>query len=166
LRHRAGVAPSVRATPVRRSGKEPSMKSIVDTFAAPLDLAGRVLLALIFVTAGFGKIAGYAGTQGYMESVGVPGALLPLVIVTELGGGLLLAAGLATRWVAAALAGFTVIAALIFHLDFGDQIQSIMFMKNLAIAGGLLLVFRHGAGAWSLDRLLASRPGGQTIGAN
>lgn len=142
------------------------MKSIVDTFAAPLDLAGRVLLALIFVTAGFGKIAGYAGTQGYMESVGVPGALLPLVIVTELGGGLLLAAGLATRWVAAALAGFTVIAALIFHLDFGDQIQSIMFMKNLAIAGGLLLVFRHGAGAWSLDRLLASRPGGQTIGAN
>lgn len=142
------------------------MKSIADNTAAPADLAGRVLLALIFVVAGLGKIGGYAGTQGYMESVGVPGALLPLVIATELGGGLLLAAGLFTRWVAAALAGFTVIAALIFHFDFADQIQSIMFMKNLAIAGGLLLVFRHGAGAWSLDRLLASRAGGQAVAAN
>lgn len=142
------------------------MKTLADSFAAPADLAGRILLALIFVVAGFGKIAGYAGTQAYMESVGVPGALLPLVILTELGGGLALAAGLLTRWVAAALAGFTVIAALIFHLDFADQMQSILFMKNLAIAGGLLIVFRYGAGAWSLDRLLASRVGGQAIGAN
>lgn len=142
------------------------MKSIADTFSAPADLAGRILLALIFIVAGFGKIGGYAGTQAYMESVGVPGALLPLVIATELGGGLMLAAGLLTRWVAVALAGFTVIAALIFHFDFADQIQSIMFMKNLAIAGGLTIVFRHGAGAWSLDRLLASRVGGQVAEAN
>lgn len=103
-------------------------------------IVSRVLLAQLFIVSGFGKIAGYAGTQGYMHAMGVPGALLPLVILVELGGGLLLVAGLFTRWVALALAGFTVVAALIFHTHFGDQIQMIMFMKNLSIAGGLLLL--------------------------
>ncbi|BAK78402.1 DoxX family protein [Pseudogulbenkiania sp. NH8B] len=108
-------------------------------------IASRVLLAQLFIISGFGKITGYAGTQGYMQAMGVPGALLPLVILVELGGGLLLVAGLFTRWVALALAGFTLVSALIFHTHFADQIQMIMFMKNLSITGGLLLLAFPGA---------------------
>jgi putative oxidoreductase len=115
------------------------------------ELAGRILIAAIFVLSGFTKIGGYAGTQGYMEAMGVPGALLPLVIVTELGGGLLIALGLWTRLAAFALAGFTLLSALLFHRNFGDQVQMIMFLKNLAIAGGFLFLFAHGAGRLSLD---------------
>lgn len=118
------------------------------------ELAGRALLALIFLLSGFGKIAGYAATQAYMESQGVAGTLLPLVIAVEIGGGALLILGLWTRIGALALAGFTLLAAFLFHLNFGDPIQQIMFMKNLAIAGGLMLVVVHGAGPWSLDRRL------------
>lgn len=115
------------------------------------ELAGRVLISAIFILAGWGKIAGYAGTQGYMESVGVPGALLPVVIVTELGGGLLVLAGLWTRLAAFALAGFSIVAAALFHANFADQMQQILFMKNLAMAGGLLFLVVHGAGALSID---------------
>ncbi len=110
--------------------------------------AARVLLAVLFVLAGYGKIAGYDGTMGYMASQGVPGMLLPLVIALELGGGLLLVAGFQTRWVALALAVFTVAASLIFHIGDG---QMTMFLKNMAITGGLLLVYVHGAGPLSLD---------------
>lgn len=115
------------------------------------ELAGRVLISAIFILAGWGKIAGYAGTQGYMESVGVPGALLPMVIATELGGGLLVLLGLWTRLAAFALAGFSIVAAALFHANFGDQMQQILFMKNLAMAGGLLFLVVHGAGALSID---------------
>jgi len=111
----------------------------------------RVLLAHIFVLAGISKITAYAGTQGYMESAGVPGMLLPLVILLEAGGGLALIVGWQTRLMSYTLAGFTVIAAIIFHSNLGDQMQMIMFMKNFAIAGGLLLLAEHGAGAFSLD---------------
>lgn len=117
-----------------------------------LNLAARVLMAQIFIISGFSKITGYAGTQQYMASQGVPAFLLPLVILTELGGGVLLVLGWKTRWVALALAGFTLLAALLFHLKPGDQMQMISFMKNLAIAGGLLLFVRYGAGAPALDR--------------
>lgn len=120
----------------------------VAAYAAPL---GRLLLAALFIQAGWGKIAGYAGTAGYMESVGVPGLLLPLVILVELGGGILLAIGYQTRLAALALAGFTVLASLIFHTNFADQMQALMFMKNMSIAGGLLFVVAHGAGPLSLD---------------
>jgi putative oxidoreductase len=115
------------------------------------DLAGRILLATIFLASGASKIAGYAGTAAYMQSQGVPGALLPLVILTEAGGGLLIVLGLWTRLAALGLAGFSVLTALIFHAQFGDQIQMIMFMKNLAIAGGFLVLAAKGAGALSLD---------------
>ena len=115
------------------------------------ELAGRVLISAIFIIAGWGKIAGYAGTQGYMESVGVPGALLPVVIVTELGGGLLVLAGLWTRLAAFALAGFSIVAAILFHANFAAQMQQILFMKNLAMAGGLLFLVVQGAGALSID---------------
>jgi len=115
------------------------------------DLAGRILIALIFITAGYSKIGGYEATQGYMAAMGVPGALLPLVIVTELGGGLLIALGLFTRYAAFALAGFSILSAILFHGNIGDQTQQIMFMKNLAIAGGFLFLVVHGAGTISLD---------------
>jgi len=114
-------------------------------------LAARALMAFIFIVAGYSKITGYAGTQGYMESMGVPGFLLPLVILTELGGGLALLFGFQTRAVAALLAGFSVITGILFHAGSADQVQQIMFMKNLAMAGGLLAFVRTGAGKPSLD---------------
>ena len=114
-------------------------------------LLARLLLAHIFLLAGFSKITGYAGTQGYMESMGVPGALLPLVIALEIGGSLALIVGLFTRWAALALAGFCVAAALIFHRNFAEQMQMVLFMKNFAMAGGFLLLYVQGAGAFSLD---------------
>ena len=114
-------------------------------------LGGRVLLALIFILSGFNKITGYAGTVGYMEAFGVPGFLLPLVILLELGGGILLVVGYQARWVALVLAGFTFLAAVIFHADFADQAQMINLLKNLSIVGGLLFGARVGSGELSLD---------------
>ena len=120
---------------------------------ATLSLLGRLGLSWIFISSGFGKIAGYAATQGYMESAGVPGGLLPLVIALELGGGLAIAFGAFTKRIAFALAGFTLAAAVLFHSNLADQMQSIMFWKNVAIAGGFLLLAANGAGAFSLDAL-------------
>ncbi|GDY26330.1 membrane protein [Agarivorans sp. Toyoura001] len=111
----------------------------------------RLLLALIFIVSGYGKIAGYAGTQAYMEAMGVPGMLLPLVIALELVGGLAILVGWKTRAIAFLLAGFSVVSGLLFHFNPDDQIQMIMLMKNVAIAGGFLLLVAHGAGAYSLD---------------
>ena len=111
----------------------------------------RIFLGHIFLLAGLRKISAYEGTQGYMDAMGVPGMLLPLVILLEIGGGLAIIAGWKTRWTAIALAAFSVVAAAIFHNNFGDQTQMILFMKNIAIAGGFLLLAAHGAGAYSLD---------------
>ena len=113
---------------------------------------GRVLLSLIFLWAGFGKIAGYAGTQGYMEKFGVPGDLLPLVILVEAVGGLAILIGWQTRWAALALAGFCVASAVLFHTDFGTKAQLIQFMKNLGLAGGFLVLAASGPGALSMDK--------------
>lgn len=118
---------------------------------ALLAVASRALLSLIFIGAGYGKLVGYAGTQSYMEAMHVPGAFLPLVIALELGGGIALLLGLQTRLVAGLLAGFCVISAFIFH-GAADQINQIMLMKNLAIAGGLLALVRTGAGAPAIDK--------------
>lgn len=118
---------------------------------AGTQLAGRVLISSIFIMAGINKISGYAGTQGYMESMGVPGALLPLVILLEIGGGLAVLLGWKIRLAAFLLAGFTVLSALIFHADSGDHMQSILFMKNLAMAGGLLFLVAGGRHDWSID---------------
>ena len=115
------------------------------------ELAGRVLLSALFVLSGFGKIGAYAATAGYMAAVGVPGALLPLVIVTELLGGLAIVFGFKTRVVAFLLAGFSVLSAVLFHNNFSDQIQMIMFLKNISIAGGFLLLVANGSGALSID---------------
>ena len=123
---------------------------LIQSMSAP---AGRILLALIFVTSGWGKITGYAGTQGYMESAGVPGVLLPLVIAVELLGGIALMLGWRARIVAFLLAGFTLLSALLFHWDPGNQQQYLSFMKNVSIAGGFLMIVALGAGAYSLDAL-------------
>ncbi|NJD30518.1 MAG: DoxX family protein [Gammaproteobacteria bacterium] len=115
------------------------------------DLLGRILISAIFLLSGLAKIGGYAATQGYMASMGVPGALLPLVIALEVGGSIAIILGYRTRLVAFLLAGFSVVSALIFHHQLGDQTQFIMFMKNLAMAGGFLFLVARGPGDWSLD---------------
>lgn len=120
-------------------------------------LIGRILLGHIFLLAGINKIGGYAATAGWMEAMGVPGMFLPAVIALEIGGGLALILGFQARIAALALAGFSIASAVIFHADFSDQTQSIMFMKNFAMAGGLLYVAALGAGAWSIDAKLAQR---------
>jgi putative oxidoreductase len=121
-----------------------------------IELIGRILLGHIFLMAGLSKIgAAYEGTAGYMDSMGVPGALLPLVIVLEIVGGLMVIVGFKVKWAAYALAGFTVVAGVIFHSNFADQMEMIMFMKNMSITGGLLLLSTYGSGALSLDAKLA-----------
>lgn len=115
------------------------------------ELLGRVLLSTLFVLSGLSKITAYTATAGYMAAAGVPGALLSLVIATELGGGIAILAGWHTRTAAFLLAGFTLLAGLLFHANFGDQIQMIMFMKNLSITGALLMLAAQGPGRYSLD---------------
>lgn len=116
--------------------------------SAPL---GRILISLIFVVTGINKIFNFAGTQAYMESAGVPGVLLVPVIALEVLGGLAIIAGWQARLAAFLLAGFSLISAVLFHADFGDQMQTIMFMKNVALAGGFLMIVSLGAGPWSVD---------------
>lgn len=116
-----------------------------------LSLVGRIFLATLFLLAGINKITGFDGTQGYMESMGVPSVLLPLVIVLQVGGALAIIVGLQTRVAAILLAGFCILAAIFFHLDFADNLQTAMFLKNFAIAGGFLVLAANGAGACSLD---------------
>jgi putative oxidoreductase len=119
--------------------------------SAVTQLTGRMLMSSIFIMAGINKISGYAGTQGYMESMGVPGTLLPLVILLEVAGGLAILLGWQTRGAAFLLAGFSVLSAVIFHANFGDQTQSILFMKNMAMAGGLLFLVAGEKHDWSID---------------
>jgi putative oxidoreductase len=115
-------------------------------------LIGRILLAAIFILSGYGKITGYAGTEQYIQSLGMPGAFLPLIILWELGGGLALLLGIFTRPVALLLAAFCLISAVLVHYHPADQMQMINFMKNLAMTGGFLYVFVTGAGDFSVDR--------------
>jgi putative oxidoreductase len=125
------------------------MDRLQTTYAPAL---GRVLMAIIFILSGFGKLTAPAGTIGYIASTGLP---LPevgygIAVIVELGGGLLLLGGLLTRWVAPVLALFCLVTAFVFH-GFGDMNSQIHALKNICMAGGFLFVFAHGAGAWSLD---------------
>ena len=122
----------------------------ITSTANAADVAGRVLISAMFLTSGLGKIAGYAGTQAFMASAGVPGVLRPLVIALEVFGAIAVIVGYRTRIAAAALAGFTVVAGVLFHSG-DDPMQKLLFMKNIAIAGGFLLLVARGAGEWSLD---------------
>jgi len=120
---------------------------------AALIAAGRVLLSLIFILAGYAKLTGIAGTAGWFGSIGLPFPTAVAVIVglLELFGGLAILVGFQTRIAAVALALFTIAATLIAHLDFSDQVQVLFFQKNLAIAGGLAVLAAVGAGALSID---------------
>ena len=126
-----------------------------NTLQNTAELTGRILMATLFVLAGAGKIVQYQGTQAYMAAMGVPGAMLPLVIALELGGGLALIVGFQTRLIALALAGFSLVSAVIFHSNLADQTMFVMFFKNVSMAGGFLIIAAHGPGAFSLDRKLA-----------
>lgn len=114
---------------------------------------GRLFLAVLFLSSGLGKIAAPAMTQALIAAAGLPAPLLAYgaAIVVEVGGGVLLLIGYRSRLAALALAAFTLLAAVAFHADFGDQNQLIHFLKNLAIAGGLMQVAAFGAGALSVD---------------
>lgn len=136
------------------------MRELQD-YAAAL---GRVLVSLIFVISGLDKLGAWAATAARMEAAGIPIAslLLPVAVLFELGGGLLVLSGLRARLGALMLIVFTVLATLLVHHFWtysgeAARLQQIQFMKNLGLIGGLLLVFAHGAGAFSLDRWLARR---------
>jgi putative oxidoreductase len=131
----------------------------LNLIANPLALAGRVLLAAMFVLAGFDKINGFEGTAAYIASVGLPfpELLTLLTIAVEIGAGLALIVGFQTRVAALLLAGFTLAASVLFHNYWAlpaDQayVQQLMFMKNLSVAGGLLMVTALGGGALALSR--------------
>lgn len=124
----------------------------------PLTFVGRLLLATLFLPAGIAKITGFAGTVGYIESVGLPMATVAAIaaIVLEVAGGIALIIGLGTRFAALALAFFTLVASFIFHAYWAvpaDQayVTQLLFFKNIAVAGGLISLAAWGAGSWSLD---------------
>ena len=124
------------------------MRTNIEKFT---ELAARVLLAALFLISGVGKMSAYGATAGYMTSVGLPGVLLPFVIATEVLGAAAIILGWKTRLVASLLAGFTLLSAILFHSNFANQVESIMFLKNVAIVGGFLLLVLRGAGPLSLD---------------
>jgi putative oxidoreductase len=126
------------------STKERWMKSITQ-------LLCRVMLALVFIFAGVSKLKDPSGTMAYMQAMGVPGFLLWPTIPFEILGGISLVLGYKTRIIAYTLATFCITTAVIFHHDFNDQMQTIMFLKNIAIAGGLLLLAISGRMAYSMD---------------
>jgi putative oxidoreductase len=113
--------------------------------------AARVLMALIFILSGLSKIGAADAMRGYMEAMHVPGALLWPTILFEIGAGLFIVVGYQTRIVATMLAGFCLLTAAIFHHQFADQVQMIMFLKNVAMAGGFALLASVGPGSISVD---------------
>jgi putative oxidoreductase len=122
-------------------------------------IIGRVLLSFMFIMSGLSKIGAYAGTAAYMSSQGIPGALLPLVILVEVGAGIMLLIGWQARIAAVLLGGFAVATGVLFHLlpamgmtdAMAQQGEMISFMKNMTIAGGMAFVFAFGAGKFALD---------------
>ncbi len=131
---------------------------MLNSLQTPFALIGRVLIALLFIPAGFGKIAGFAGAAGYIASKGVPFPEIcaAIAIAVELGLGLLLLVGFQTRWAALGIALFTLVITFIFHNYWGvpaDQVmmQQQAFFKNIAVVGGLLTIAAWGAGRWSVD---------------
>ena len=142
-------------TTARGISDRATQKSSTSTVKNVSELAGRIFLSGLFLLSGLGKVGAYAATAAYMSSVGVPGVLLPVVIATEVLGATAIVLGWQTRVSALLLAGYSLLAALIFHTNFADQIEMIMFLKNVSIAGGFLLLVANGAGPLSFDRRLA-----------
>jgi putative oxidoreductase len=121
------------------------------TLRTSTELVGRILLTVLFLLSGLGKLGAYGATAAYMASVGVPGALLPLVIAVEILGSVAILLGWQTRPVALLLAGFTLATGVLFHNNFAEPVQMMMFLKNLSITGAFLMLAANGAGAISLD---------------
>jgi putative oxidoreductase len=124
-----------------------------------LALVGRILLILLFLDSGYGKIGGFEGTVGYIGSKGLPmpQVLAGAALVVELVAGAMVVIGWKTRWAAAALVVFTLIATFVFHNYWSmpaaqQMMQKLMFLKNLAVIGGLLLLIAFGPGRWSVDK--------------
>jgi putative oxidoreductase len=115
---------------------------------------GRLLVAALFLHEAWAKLTAYGAAIAYMRAFGVPEQMLPLAIALEVGCGLLILVGYQTRVAALLLAGFCVATAVLFHNKFADRNQLLHFEKDLAIAGGLLFLFAHGAGRWAIDALL------------
>jgi putative oxidoreductase len=120
-------------------------------------LAGRLLLSALFLHEAWSKLTVYAAATAYMQAFGVPAQLLPLAIAAELGCGVLILIGYQTRAAALILAAFCVATAVLFHAKLGVRNELLHFEKDLAIAGGLFVLFAHGAGAWAMDALRARR---------
>ena len=142
-------------TTARGMSDRAPQESPTSTVKTASELAGRILLSVLFLLSGLGKVGAYAATAGYMSSVSVPSVLLPVVIATEVLGAIAIILGWQTRIAAFLLGGYSLLAALVFHANFADQIEMIMFLKNVSIAGGLLLLVANGAGPLSLDRRFA-----------
>lgn len=128
------------------------------TFQNPLAFIGRLLLAVLFLPAGIGKITGFAGTVGYIASVGLPMATAGavLAIIVEVLGGVALIIGYRTRLAAIVLAAFTLVASFFFHAYWSAPaeqqfVAQLLFFKNIAVVGGLLTLAAWGSGAWSID---------------
>ena len=119
-----------------------------------LELTGRIFLSFIFLLAGIGKIFNYEGTIDYMENFGVPGYLLTPAIILEILFPLLIIVGYKTKISAIILSIFSILLAIIFHTDFSNQMELMSFLKNLAIAGGFLIIFVIGPGKYSIDQRL------------
>ncbi|KAA1186045.1 DoxX family protein [Photorhabdus heterorhabditis] len=118
-------------------------------------LVARILMPILFIVAGYGKLGdSYAGTQQYMSAMGVPGFLLPLTILLELGGGLAVLFGFLTRTTALFTFGFCILTAVLFHSNFTEGMNQTMFLKNLTVGGGYLLLAITGPGKFSIDRLM------------
>lgn len=119
-------------------------------------LAARILLGLLFIIAGIGKLADVPGFAGFMATGGIPAALAWPVVLFEIIGGIALVVGFQTRWVALALAAFCVLSGALYHFVPGDQLQMTSFLKNLGLAGGYLALYVIGAGNWSVDAKLGN----------
>lgn len=117
-------------------------------------LAGRVLLAAMFFWTGYGRLMSFTSIHNYVADWGVPNSLKPVLVVWEIGAGVLLLAGFHTRKAAIALAIFCIMSGFLVHLHDNDEIQLIDFMKNMALTGGFLYVYACGAGSYSLDARL------------
>jgi putative oxidoreductase len=124
----------------------------MEQFRSIAPLIGRILIGGFFIMAGLGKTADVAGFAGYMASGGVPAFLAWPAIIFEVVLGAMLIIGFQVRWAALAGAAFCVVTAFLYHFDMADQVQSVMFLKNLTIAGGFLFIFAHGAGRFALDK--------------
>lgn len=125
---------------------------MMDQLSKYAPLIARIFIGGFFLISGLGKLGDVAGFAGYMQSGGLPGFLAWPAILFEIAVGLLMLVGFKVHVTALAGAAFCIVTAALYHTNFADQMQLIMFLKNFSLAGGFLMIFAHGAGAVSLDK--------------